>query len=71
VVTVSGSGLSYDATLTSAPLNRLLHHGETVVIEGKSDRMKEIIETWPSRVAVSKISCNTPFFGPTLLNRQF
>jgi len=48
-----------------------LHHGETVVIEGKSDRMKEIIVTWPSRVADSKISCNTPFFGPTLLNRQF
>jgi len=34
-----------DATLTSALLDRLLHHAETVVIEGKSYRMKEIIET--------------------------
>lgn len=33
-----------DATLTSALLDRLLHHTETVVIEGKSYRMKEIIE---------------------------
>ena len=30
-----------DATLTSAVLDRLLHHAETVVIEGKSFRMKE------------------------------
>jgi len=34
-----------DATLTSALLDRLLHHAETVIIEGKSYRMKEIIET--------------------------
>jgi DNA replication protein DnaC len=34
-----------DSTLTSALLDRLLHHTETVVIEGKSYRMKEIIET--------------------------
>ncbi len=33
-----------DATLTSALLDRLLHHTETVVIEGKSYRMKEIID---------------------------
>ena len=32
-----------DATLTSAILDRLLHHAETLVIEGKSYRMKEII----------------------------
>jgi DNA replication protein DnaC len=31
-----------DATLTSAILDRLLHHAETMVIEGKSYRMKEI-----------------------------
>lgn len=31
-----------DATLTSAILDRLLHHAETLVIEGKSYRMKEI-----------------------------
>lgn len=33
-----------DSTLTSALLDRLLHHTETVVIEGKSYRMKEIID---------------------------
>ena len=30
-----------DATLTSAVLDRLLHHAETVVLEGKSFRMKD------------------------------
>ncbi len=30
-----------DATLTSAVLDRLLHHAETVLIEGKSFRMKD------------------------------
>jgi len=34
-----------DATLTSAVLDRLLHHAETVVIEGKSYRMKDQIES--------------------------
>jgi DNA replication protein DnaC len=34
-----------DSTLTSALLDRLLHHTETVVIEGKSYRMKDIIES--------------------------
>jgi DNA replication protein DnaC len=33
-----------DSTLTSAVLDRLLHHAETVVIEGKSFRMKDQIE---------------------------
>ncbi len=33
-----------DSTLTSALLDRLLHHTETVVIEGKSYRMKKIIK---------------------------
>ena len=33
-----------DATLTSAVLDRLLHHAETVVMEGKSYRMKDQIE---------------------------
>jgi DNA replication protein DnaC len=32
-----------DSTLTSAILDRLLHHAETVLIEGKSYRMKEKI----------------------------
>lgn len=34
-----------DATLTSALLDRLLHHAETVVIEGKSYRMKDVIDS--------------------------
>ncbi len=34
-----------DSTLTSAILDRLLHHAETVVIEGKSFRMKDRIES--------------------------
>jgi len=34
-----------DATLTSAILDRLLHHAEPVLIEGKSYRMKDRIET--------------------------
>ena len=33
-----------DSTLTSAILYRLLHHAETIVIEGKSYRMKDRIE---------------------------
>ena len=33
-----------DSTLTSGLLDRLLHHTETVVIEGKSYRMREAIE---------------------------
>lgn len=34
-----------DAILTSAILDRLLHHAETVLIEGKSFRMKEVVES--------------------------
>ena len=34
-----------DAILTSAILDRLLHHAETVAIEGKSFRMKEVIDS--------------------------
>ena len=34
-----------DSTLTSAILDRLLHHAEPIVIEGKSYRMKDKIET--------------------------
>jgi DNA replication protein DnaC len=33
-----------DSTITSAVLDRLLHHGHTVVIEGSSFRMKDRIE---------------------------
>ena len=33
-----------DATLTSAILDRVLHHAETIVIEGKSYRMKEQVQ---------------------------
>ena len=34
-----------DATITSAVLDRVLHHAETVVIEGTSYRMKDRIES--------------------------
>src|SRR5499426_1257955 len=37
-----------DSTLTAAILDRLLHHAETVIIEGKSFRMKDQIEGYPS-----------------------
>ena len=33
-----------DSTLTSAVLDRMLHHAETVVIDGKSYRMKDKID---------------------------
>ena len=33
-----------DATLASAVLDRLLHHNETILIEGRSFRMKDQIE---------------------------
>lgn len=33
-----------DSTLTSALLDRLLHHAETAVIEGTSYRMKDHVE---------------------------
>jgi len=36
-----------DSTLTSAILDRLLHHAETVVIEGKSYRMKDEVSMPP------------------------
>ncbi len=35
---------NHDSTLTSAVLDRLLHHAETVILEGKSYRMKDQIE---------------------------
>ena len=35
---------NHDSTLTSAVLDRLLHHADTVIIEGKSYRMKDQIE---------------------------
>ena len=34
-----------DSTLTAAILDRLLHHADTVIIEGKSFRMKDQIES--------------------------
>ena len=35
---------NHDSTLTSAVLDRLLHHADTVIIEGKSFRMKDEID---------------------------
>jgi DNA replication protein DnaC len=37
-----------DATLTSALLDRLLHHAEVVLIEGPSYRAKDLVEAEPS-----------------------
>ena len=37
-----------DSTLTSAILDRVLHHAETVIIEGRSFRMKDEIEPPPN-----------------------
>ena len=37
-----------DSTLTAAILDRLLHHAETIIIEGKSFRMKDQLESEPS-----------------------
>ena len=34
-----------DSTLTSAILDRVLHHANTICIEGKSYRMKDHVET--------------------------
>ena len=36
--------LDIDSALTSAIFDRILHHAETAVIQGKSYRMKEKIE---------------------------
>ena len=36
--------LNNDSTLTSAILDRVLHHADTVIIEGKSFRMKDEID---------------------------
>jgi DNA replication protein DnaC len=33
-----------DSTITSAVLDRLLHHAETIILEGKSYRMKDQVE---------------------------
>jgi DNA replication protein DnaC len=35
---------NHDSTLTSAVLDRLLHHADTIIIEGKSFRMKDQLE---------------------------
>jgi DNA replication protein DnaC len=37
-----------DSTLTAAILDRLLHHAETIIIEGKSFRMKDQSDGYPS-----------------------
>jgi len=36
---------NHDSTLTSAVLDRLLHHADTIIIEGKSFRMKDPLES--------------------------
>jgi DNA replication protein DnaC len=39
----SESALNNDSTITSAVLDRVLHHAETVILEGKSYRTKDQI----------------------------
>ena len=39
---------NHDTTLTSALLDRVLHHAETVVIEGRSYRIKDQIDPDPA-----------------------
>ena len=39
---------NHDSTITSAVLDRLLHHAETIVIEGSSFRMKDQLEPIPA-----------------------
>lgn len=39
---------NHDSTITSAVLDRLLHHAETIVIEGSSFRMKDQLEPPPA-----------------------
>lgn len=55
---------SHDATLTSAVLDGLLHHAETIKIEGSSYRMKDRTAA-PSEASdpteeTSTPSCKTP-----------
>ena len=57
---------NYDATLTSAVLDRLLHRGETVTVEGRRFRMKDVIDrqSVPPPVSVLKpTSSNPPIYG--------
>src|SRR5690606_18567355 len=54
-----------DSTLTSAVLDRLLHHAETVTIEGKSYRMKDKIDTCARRHLPAK----SDFMPSAFLNR--
>ena len=35
---------NHDSPLTSAVLDRLLHHADTIIMEGKSFRMKDQLE---------------------------
>ena len=44
VMSMPGHGGMAEEVITSALLDRLLHHAETVLIEGKSYRMKDQIE---------------------------
>ena len=36
---------NHDGTLTAAVLDRLLHHADTIIIEGKSFRMQDQLES--------------------------
>ena len=49
-----------DAVLTSALLDRLLHHAETVLIEGKSYRSRDQIEIWRAATSTCQAPAHTP-----------
>ena len=45
VVEIAKDLIELEAVLTSALLDRLLHHAETIVVQGNSYRMKDQIES--------------------------
>jgi len=51
---------NHDSTLTAAILDRLLHHAETIIIEGKSFRMKDQLENYTWLQGSPDISFLTP-----------
>ena len=53
-----------DSALTSALLDRLLHHAETVLIEGKSYRMKDQIDNpKASSLRICHLACQVAWGG--------
>jgi DNA replication protein DnaC len=51
---------NHDSPLTSAVLDRLLHHADTIIIEGKSVRMKDQLESEPALAQSSPAAGGLP-----------